>query len=124
MLLCMQKVEKKQLKVLLIPPFALLAYLAKSDYGGWGIVMIAVFTLFNRLPNQILGIFLVNLLMNSAFIPFFGIILPVQLYALLAMLPIALYSTQKRTYNKTLQIAFYLYYPVHLLILWLITIII
>lgn len=119
MLLCMQKTEKKFLELLLILPFAILAELAKSDYGGWGIAMIAVFGLFDRLPAQALGLFLVNYLMDSRPVSFLGIPVPIQLFALVAMLPIGLYSGKKVTRSPALQWAFYLFYPVHLLILWI-----
>lgn len=120
MLLCMQKVEKKWLKLLLIVPFAVLAELAKSDYGAWGIAMIAVFALFEKLPLQVVGIVLVNLLMDSIAVPVLGIGIPIQLFAVLAMLPIGLYSGGKLSKNRALQWGFYLFYPVHILILWLV----
>lgn len=121
MLLCMGKTEKKWLKLLLVVPFAVLAELAKSDYGGWGILMIAVFALIDRLPFRVLGILLVNAAMESAAIPVFGIPVSIQLLATLAMIPIALYSGEKLTRSRAVQWGFYLFYPVHLLILWLIT---
>jgi len=120
MLLCMKKTEKDWLKLLIAVLFAILAELAKSDYGGWGIAMIAVFALFDRLPVQIIGLLLVNYLMDSLPVPFLGITLPIQLYAVVAMIPIALYSGKKLTQSKALQWGFYLFYPVHLLVLWMI----
>lgn len=120
MLLCMQRVEKKSLKLLLVIPFAVLAELAKCDYGGWGIAMMAVFALFDRLGMQTIGILLVNACMESAMIPVFGIPVSVQLFAAFAMVPIALYSGGKLSRSKTLQWAFYLFYPVHLLLLWIV----
>ena len=120
MLLCMGKTEKKGLKLLLVLPFAVLAELAKSDYGGWGIAMIAVFALFDRLSLQGAGIFLVNACMESAAISLFGIPVSVQLFAVFAMVPIALYSGSKLSRSRAVQWGFYLFYPVHLLILWLI----
>lgn len=120
MLSCMQKTEKNWLKLLLILPFALLAELARSDYGGWGIVMIAIFALFDRLPVQITALLLVSFLMNSAAIPIFGIYVSVQLFAVLAMVPIGCYCGKKLTRSKLLQWAFYLFYPLHLLVLWMV----
>jgi len=120
MLLCMQKMEKPWLKLLMVVPFAVLAELAKSDYGGWGIAMLAVFALFDQTGVQTIGIFTVNLLMNSVAVPVFGIGIPIQLFALLAMLPIGFYSGRKLTRNRAVQWGFYLFYPVHLLILWLV----
>lgn len=118
MLLCMQKTEKKGLKLLLVLPFALLAQFAKCDYGAGGIVMIAVFVLFNRLSLQTAALFLVNWqLLPSAAIIVFGTVVIIQLLATFAMVPIALYSGRKLTHNKAIQWGFYLFYPVHLLIL-------
>lgn len=118
MLLCMQKTQKREYKLLLILPFVLLAELAKCDYGGWGIAMIAVFALLDRIPAQILGLLAVNLLIESAVVPVFGIPVSVQLFAVFAMIPVAFYSGRKLTCSKAVQWAFYLFYPVHLIILW------
>lgn len=120
MLLCMQKTEEKWLKVLLVLPFAILAELARSDYGGWGIVMIAVFALFEQIPMQMVAVLLVNAAVESATISVFGVNVSVQLFATLAMIPIALYSGRKLTHSKAIQWGFYLFYPVHFLFLWII----
>ena len=120
MLLCMQKTEEKWMKVLLVLPFAILAELAKSDYGGWGIVMIAVFALFEQIPMQMVAVLLVNAAVESATISVFGVSVSVQLFATLAMIPIALYSGRKLTHSKAIQWGFYLFYPVHFLFLWII----
>lgn len=120
MLLCMQKTEKRWMKALLILPFACLADLAKGDGRSWGILMIGVFALIEELPAQALGILLINCLLPSVSIPAFGMQIPLQPFAVLAMLPIALYSGRKLTRSRTLQWGFYLVYPVHLLILWMI----
>lgn len=123
MLWCMEKTEKTWLKLLIAVPFAMVAELAKSDYGGWGIAMIAVFALLDRLPVQIMGLLLVNFLMDSVPVPFFGVAIPIQLFAALAMVPIALYSGKKLTRSRAVQWSFYLFYPVHLLILWMVLLI-
>lgn len=121
MLLCMQKTEKKWLKLLMVLPFTLLAELAKCDYGAGGIVMIAVFALFDRPILQTAALFLVNWqLLPSAAIIVFGVVVIIQLLATFSMVPIALYSGRKLSHNKAIQWGFYLFYPVHLLILWVI----
>ena len=110
MLLCMQKNQKSWLKVILI----------KSNYGAGGIVMIAVFGLFDQPLLQTVGIFLVNWqLLPSAAVIVFGVVVIIQLLATLAMIPIGLYSGKKLTRNRVVQWGFYLFYPVHMLILWL-----
>ena len=118
MLLCMKKTQKKGVQLLLVIPFALLAELAKCDYGGWGIAMIAVFALFDRPAVQLAGLLLVNACMESAEIPVFGIPVSVQLFAVFAMVPIAYYSGRKLSHNRALQWAFYLFYPLHIVFLW------
>lgn len=120
MLLCMKNVQKKGLKLLLVIPFALAAELTKCDYGGWGIAMISVFALFDRFSLQFIGLLLVSMLMSSAVIIIFGIRVSAELAALAAMLPIGFYSGKKLTHSRAIQWGFYLFYPVHLLILWMI----
>lgn len=123
MLLCMHRAEKPWRKLLMVIPFAIVAELARSDYGGWGMATIAVFALFDRLPMQILGLLLVNLLMDSVAVPFLGVLIPIQLFAVLAMIPISIYSGKKLTRSRVVQWGFYLFYPVHLLILWMVLLI-
>lgn len=119
MLLCMRKTDKKWLKPLMVLPFAILAELAKCDYGAGGIVMIAVFALFDRLSLQTVALFLVNWqLLPSAAVSVFGVVVIIQLLAVAAMVPIGLYSGKKLTHSRAVQWAFYLFYPVHLLVLW------
>lgn len=120
MLLCMQKTEKKILKLLLVLPFAVLAEIAKCDYGGWGIAMIAVFALFENDYLQFFGVLMVGILMPSGGVPIFGTVLPCELAAIFSMLPITFYSGKKLTHSRAVQWGFYLFYPVHLLILWLV----
>ena len=121
MLLCMGKTEKKWLRLLLVIPFAILAEVLRSDYGGWGIATIAVFALIPSLPAQTLCLALTCWLMGSPAIPVFGVQIPIELFAVFAMVPIALYSGRKRTASPVAQWGFYLFYPLHLLILWIIT---
>ena len=120
MLLCMEKTEKPWLKLLMVLPFVLLAELLKSDYGGWGIAMIACFALFDRLSLQMIAMTLVNAMMNPAAVPIFGVYISVQIFAVLATVPICLYSGKKLTHSKAAQWGFYLFYPLHLLALWIV----
>lgn len=124
MLLCMQKLEKKWMKLLVVIPFALLAELAKCDYGQWGIAMIAVFALFDNLPLQFIGVAAINAMIPSGTIAIFGMQVSIQLFAIVAMVPIAFYSGRKLTRSRAIQWGFYLFYPVHLLVLWMILLII
>lgn len=93
-----------------------------TDYGGWGVALIAVF-LFSAEKShekllQLIGMGLIFWCMDSYRISILGHMVPIEMLGLLAMIPIALYSGRKTTYNKGIQWAFYLFYPAHLLILY------
>lgn len=116
MALCMKKLPLWA-RPLMVIPFAFAAELLHTDYGALGIVMAAVFVIGRELPEPIViqtaGVVLVNLAyFTTSFI---------QPFAAFAMVPIRAYSGKKRSRSKALQWAFYLFYPVHLLVLWLLT---
>ena len=91
------------------------------DYGGWGIALIALFLLTQSAPGrwkyQLLGMALIFFGMNSYRVNLLGIRIPIQLFGLLSLVPIQLYSGEKSTHSRWVQLAFYLFYPVHLAIL-------
>ena len=125
MLEVIKKTPRMVLKLLAIVPFALLADQLSTDYGSSGILVIALFALTRELPYrgllQFLGIWCIfspNHLMALNWLGGFSV--TIQEMAALAALPIALYSGQKSTSNKAVQWAFYLFYLVHLLVLYLV----
>ena len=125
MLEVIKKTPRMVLKLLAIVPFALLADQLSTDYGSSGILVIALFALTRELPYrgllQFLGIWCIfspNHLMALNWLGGFSV--TIQEMAALAALPIALYSGQKSISNKAVQWAFYLFYPVHLLVLYLV----
>lgn len=120
MLWLMNKTENKLLQAVTTVPFALLAELAKCDYGGWGIAMIAMFAIIEQLPFQIMLLGAISVLMPSAKVAFGSMNISVQMFSILGMLPIYFYSGEKLTDSKAVQWAFYLFYPLHILILWLV----
>lgn len=103
-------------KVLTVIPFALAADALNTDYGAMGIILAAVFVISREFSEptliQALGSSLVYLTRASRY--------SVQPAAVLSMIPISLYSGKKRSHSKVLQWVFYLFYPAHLLVLWLI----
>lgn len=105
-----------------VPATAMLALAAEwlnADYGAWGVVLIVAFGVLRERPRWqlILAVTLILLAMDSIGIPFlFGI--PIELFALLAFVPICLYSGEKRGQGRGIQLLFYCFYPVHLLLLW------
>ena len=94
----------------------------KSDYGWSGVVCIAVMGLMNEPWERLFQIWTPQLeQMKRVIFAALGILIlyyknNFEIYALLALIPIALYNGRKG-YTKRLQIAFYLFYPVHLLLL-------
>jgi len=105
----------------MVAAFCLLE-LADTDYGGWGMLLVAVFYAVRRTPNgptvkmaaQALGlaVFAVGV-MN-------GRVITIELWALASLLPIWLYNGRRGFSPKAVQYGFYAFYPVHILILSLI----
>ncbi len=120
---CMKRTGRIWLKLLLALPFAWLAEWMHTDYGGNGIWLMVLFDLTRACKHrgwlQFFGIWFL-------FSPFHGMMLnwiggfslTIQELAALAALPISCYNGVKKSQNKAVQWAFYLFYPVHLLILW------
>lgn len=91
------------------------------DYGSLGVVTVLMFHIFR-------GQKLCQLLMLIA-INYFGyegqhlllgrMEIPVQAFAILAFIPIFLYNGEKGRGGKALQYGSYVFYPLHMLILWL-----
>ena len=95
-----------------------------ADYGGTGVALVAIFVFTAGHPGKIwiqTGLLaLLMLLMGSMRVRVGFVTVPIQMFALLAMIPIALYSGEKATRNIWIQRGFYLFYPVHLAVLYLI----
>lgn len=128
MLLLMQRIPYQWLKYGLVLPFAYAAEWLHCDYGGWGIAMIAMFALTRDLPfawlPQLSAMAIICYCMDSLIIPIGPARIPIEMFALLAMLPISLYRGRKHTDRRWVQWCFYLFYPVHLTVLYLIQILI
>ncbi len=100
----------------------LAAELLRGDYGGTGVVLVWLFSLFreNRryLPVLVLGMGACFFWMDSGTIRLFGLEFPLQIFGLGSLLPILCYSGEKRTNAPVLQWSFYLFYPAHLIALY------
>lgn len=80
----------------------------RTDYGAWGVLMIFCFFIFReRMAAKFVSVAVINILV-------FGYI---QAFAVLALLPICLYNGEK---GRSYKYFFYLIYPVHLWIIWII----
>ena len=136
MLLVQMRCREMWLKYLLVLPFALLAEACGCDYGGYGIVLVAVFALTDKWYWQLVAMLVLNLGMDAEYmvnsLPAFhnagwqtkGAVIhilknypPIQSLSVLALPLIRLYNGRKLSHSKALQTGFYLFYPVHLALL-------
>lgn len=106
-------------KLLVCLPFVFLARYTHSSYGMEGVLMIVLFLLCREIPCRRLVQIGLMVLLSLHMAGFPGKI-SLQIYGLLALIPITLYSGEKRSHNKVMQWAFTLFYPLHIVILLLI----
>lgn len=121
MMACMDK-SSGIWQIAVIVPFCLLAELLRTDYAANGVMIIAMFALTRNHPQA-------NWmrLAASLFLFWFGwevplgpVSIPSEMFALISYIPIFLYRGEKRVNSRTVQWIFYLFYPAHLLLLWVI----
>lgn len=94
--------------------------LLRTDYGGWGVVTVALLYLCRDGKYAKLWLLLAmaavnGLGMGSLTMPIFGGEMPIQIFAVAALPVIWLYNGQAGP--KGLRRAFYVFYPAHLLVL-------
>ena len=103
--------------------------LGMTDYGGMGVLTVAVFCVFRDIPLARLGQAVCLLLLNMVLfrgeyisLELFGRVLEIQTqgFALLALVPIWLYGGEKGRGGRVLQYGSYAFYPLHMLALYLI----
>ena len=126
-LLAMKRMTQPLLKILVLLLFAFLADFMNTDYGGAGVLMIALFGLTRERKYgwlvQLLGMYLIcRWIIPGGAVWFIGRYVFIEIFAILALIPIWLYSGKKSTSSRAVQWAFYLFYPVHLWILYLVSI--
>lgn len=111
-------------RILLLLPFAMLAELLNSDYGGWGVAMIGLFVITresrHKWWNQALWLAVLSWMIGGISISIGPVDIPIQVFSVAALIPIALYDGHKRTNNIWIRRGFYLFYPAHILVLYLI----
>lgn len=101
----------------------LLGALTLVDFGPYGVAMVLLFGLCRNQPGekllQLAGMVLINvILMEGRMLIVFGHEIPQQSFALLALIPIWLYSGKKGRGSRALQVASYLFYPIHMVVLY------
>lgn len=121
----MKKCPHYLLSLLAAVPVVWLTENLRSDYGGEGVMLIVLFGLTRQQPYRhllnLLGMLLIFGNMPSAELWRSGsLVLTMQTLGALSILPMALYSGEKRTYSRAVQWGFNLFYPVHLLVIWLV----
>lgn len=112
------------LGLLTLAAACLLGTVGFVDYGMMGVLTVILFYLFRGFPMarllQLAAMVLLNVVcFKGQTIPLLGFSFPIQGFAILALIPIWLYSGEKGFGGKGFQRASYLFYPVHLLILYL-----
>lgn len=103
--------------------FFLLAELLHTDYGGGGVVLMMFFYLCREKKwgpwPRFLGLgALLWLFWPSPTVFLACFHLPLELFGVLALIPISFYRGEKRSHALWAQWGFYLFYPAHLLVLW------
>lgn len=105
----------------------LLAEIAMTDYGAIGVMTVIVFYLFRNMRYtwllQLIALFILNVVIFQGFyipIEILGqqIEFPTQGFAVFAMIFIYLYNGAKGGGGKIMQYSVYLFYPLHMLILY------
>lgn len=105
----------------MVAAFCLLELL-NTDYGGWGMLLVVMFYGVHRAPNSPA----VKMAAQAAGLAVFAVgvmngrVITIELWALVALLPIWCYNGRRGFSPKAVQYGFYAFYPVHILILSLI----
>lgn len=102
----------------------LLAAAGMTDYGWRGVLTVVAFYALRGFPAAWLAQTAAMVALNivgyqGRLLPFLGWELPAQGFAVLALLPIWLYNGKPGRKSPVLQYGFYAFYPVHMLILYL-----
>lgn len=122
-LMAMERCSGPGWKAVVMLPFAVLAELLSTDYGWAGVVLVALFELSRELYGRNLvrtgGMIVLFHYMSSYVMQIGNFSIPMQVLGVLSMLFIANYDGRKLTGSRAVQWGFYLFYPVHLLLLWM-----
>jgi hypothetical protein len=96
-----KQTQRHELKILLILPFFVLAELLRTDYGGWGVVMVAMFVLTRQVPgkhiSQTIALMMICYMIGGMRVSLGPVRIYVQMFGLLALIPIWFYQGRKAT---------------------------
>lgn len=102
-----------------------LAALGMTDYSWRGVLTVVAFYVLRGFPGAMLAqaaalSLLYIFFFSGQTIPIFGWDFPTQGFAVCSLLPIWLYNGRRGNGGRALQYAFYSFYPLHMLVLYLI----
>lgn len=124
-IMCCQCQDKNVAKLIGLSLIVTTAELVHSDYGAGGVLLIILFEATYNVPSkrllQFLGMMLVFSIMQSPCTVLVGKhLIGIQYFGVLSLIPISLYNGRKYSSSKTVQRIFYVFYPVHLISLYII----
>ena len=101
--------------------WVMLGALTLCDYGLLGVCTVLLFHILREYKlGQLLMLIVINFFgYEGQHLLLGGLEIPVQAFAILAFIPIFLYNGEKGKGGKALQYGSYIFYPLHMLILWL-----
>ena len=117
------------LSVLWLSLILLASVVGFVDYNHYGVLTVIMFYLMRDFPfawlGQLIGMILINIVIFEGYVfpvEIFGktFEIPSQGFAVFALIPIWLYGSRKGKSSKLLQYGFYAFYPLHMLVLYLI----
>lgn len=119
----MQSQWNEIFKCLAVIMLAVFGELLFTDYGSAGVLLIILFGVTRQLPCkrliQILGMSILFFHMGGALITIGRWTIYMEMFALFSIVPISLYTGKKATHSRAFQWGFYLFYSVHLWLLYL-----
>lgn len=124
-----KEIKKKIIPILKIFLFLLISIIGFVDYGVTGVLTIVVFYLFRGFKlawiGQLISLILLYIVFFEGQSVIFNIFnyeyfLPLQSIGVLSLIFIWLYNGEKSKNNKLIKYLFYSFYPVHMLVIYLI----
>jgi hypothetical protein len=120
------KIEDRQLRVIIVILIAIFAKLLGTDYGWYGVMIIFSFKFFeDNFPKLLISMILLNILYQMPIVVycirngkvFLRFPLFMQSFSLISLILIKYYNGER---GRNLKYVFYAFYPIHLFIIFII----